>query len=190
MDYTQELRNLLRPLGIYDVDTGVGRAELESIGKELNAVWAALESAEREMSPLTADGYGLAVWEKLLPFVPAYLTADDRRRAIAALLQIDGCGFTAAALNKTVTGCGIRAKVEEAEEAMTVVVSFPYNRGRPGNIDELRERIEQILPCHLNVEYHFILATFAELMALFATWADIESAAYTWHMMECAGGEQ
>ena len=189
MDYAEELRELLRPLGIYDVDSGISGAELGAVGGELTDIWTALEAAECEALPVTAESAGLSAWEALLPFVPHWLTTADRRRAISALLQIDGASFTAAALNKTVAGCGIRAVVEETNVPMTVQVSFPYNRGVPDDFDELRWRIEQILPCHLNVTYYFIYATWEELEAIFATWADAEDTVENWREIERVGGE-
>lgn len=60
MDYAKELRELLRPLGIYDVDGGVSGAELSAIGAQMTAIWEALTDAEAEMQPLTACSSGLA----------------------------------------------------------------------------------------------------------------------------------
>ena len=189
MDYAEELRALLRPLGIYDADGGIGGAELSAVGDALTDIWEHLESAEREALPVTAEDEGLAAWESLLPFAPHWLTLADRRRAVSALMRIDGTSFTPAALNATVAGCGIRAMVEETDTPMTVVVSFPYNRGEPDDFARLRRNIEQILPCHLDVTYYFVYVTWEELEALFATWADAESAADSWRELERAGGE-
>lgn len=189
MDYAEELRGLLRPLGIYDVDSGIGGAELGAIGDALTGVWAALEAAEREANPVTAQGEGLAAWEALLPFTPQWMTTADRRRAIAALLQIDGAAFTTAALNATVAGCGIRGVVVECGTPMTVQVSFPYNRGEPDDFELLKWRIEQILPCHLHVTYLLVYAKWAELEALLASWAAVEAAAENWRALERVGGE-
>ena len=75
MDYANELKELLRPLGIYDVSEGAGAAELDAVGAQLTDVWDFLEQAERESTPMTAEGDGLAAWERLLPFAPAWLTA-------------------------------------------------------------------------------------------------------------------
>lgn len=190
MDYTQELQNLLRPLGIYDVDGGVGAAELSAAGTALTGVWSALSDAEMDANPLTAADGGLADWESLLPFVPAWNTAADRRRAIAALLRIDGASFTPAAINDTIAGCGIRAVVAETETPMTVSVSFPWNRGEPDDLDALKARIEQILPCHLDVEYVFIRVVWRELEALIASWAALAAAELTWRALEKLGGEE
>ena len=190
MDYAEELRNVLRPLGVYDVDVGVGAAELAAAGAALTGIWRALAGAETESSPVTAEGAGLTGWEALLPFVPAWRTTADRRRAIAALLRIDGTGFTVAAINDTVAGCGIRALVEETETPMTVRVSFPWNRGVPEDFDALRQRIEQIIPCHLAIDYLFILALWQELEALISAWSEIEADGLVWRQVESLGGEE
>ncbi len=189
MDYAKELRELLRPLGIYDVDGGVSGAELSAIGAQMTAIWEALTDAEAEMQPLTACGSGLASWEALLPFVPAFVTTEGRRQAIAALLRIDSASFTVATINDTIAGCGIPAVVEKAETAMTVYVSFPGQRGEPDGLEALQARIAQIIPCHLAIEYVFIFVTWEELEALFGTWEEIEAAGGSWRVLQRAGGD-
>ena len=184
MNYTDQLRELLRPLKLYDVDGGLGGAELAAEGTELDRAYASLTETETEFSPATASGYGLDRWEELLPFIPAYRTVADRRRAIAALLRIDGASFTPRAINDTIAGCGIRAVVEETETPMTVSVSFPYNRGEPDDLEDLQKRIEQIIPCHLDVVYVFMYVLWWELEALFETWAEVEAAAESWRELE------
>lgn len=189
MDYASALKDLLRPLGIYAVDTGAGGAELDCIGTALNRIGAALETAEREALPLTAEGRGLSAWEALLPFAPESPAAADRRRALAALLRIDGGGFTLAAVNDTIAGCGIRAVVEETGTPQTVKVSFPSNRGIPAGFPGIRARIEQILPCHLDVEYVFLFVTWLELEALFPVWSALNGVG-DWQTLERSGGEE
>jgi len=189
MDYSTELKELLRPLGIYNVDSGLSAAELNAVGAQLTGIWQALETAERESNPVTAQDRGLSAWEALLPFVPAGVTPADRARAIAALLRIDRASFTLADLNDTVAGCGIRARVEETAVPMTVKVSFPYNRGTPENFAALQRRIEQILPCHLAVVYAFVYLTWGELESLLDSWASLEAEIRDWNALERYGGE-
>ena len=190
MDYAYELKNLLRPLGIYDLDSGAGASELECIGGELDRIFSMLETAEQNANPLTAAVSGLQPWEALLPFAPASLTANDRRQAIAALLRIDGCSFTPDGLNRTIAGCGIRAVVRETAVPMTVEVSFPENRGVPEGFEELKVRLEQILPCHLEVEYAFAFCLWRELEGLFAAWKKLEAAALSWEELQRLGGQE
>lgn len=188
MRYGEELKKLLQPLGIYDLG-GASGAELEAVGGELDRVYGALVDAEREAMPLTAESEGLAAWEALLPFVPAYQTTDDRRRAIAALLRIDGRSFTVDAINDTLAGCGIRARAEETGKVMTVRITFPYNRGEPDGLAAIKARIAEILPCHLAAEYQFLYVTWEELEALFPTWEALEDGAASWLELERSGGE-
>lgn len=184
MGYGEFLRDLLRPLRLYDLDSGDGSAELESEGEQLDGVYALLELALREGIPAGAQDAGLGAYEEILPFVPSYITPEDRRRAIAALLRIDMQSFTLQALNDTIAGCGIRARVAEADAPQTVRVSFPYNRGVPEGIEELKRRIEQILPCHLGVEYVFERLLWRELEAWFDSWAQLEAKAPSWEALE------
>jgi len=182
--YFDYLRDLLAPLGLYDMDCAYGRGELEALGSQLDSVCGMLETAEREMCPATAEGAGLTAYEALLPYVPASPDTASRRAAIAALLQIDGGAFTRAALSSALAGCGIPALAEEGPGARTVTVTFPGVRGEPENLAALQRRIEQILPCHLAVAYAFVYLTWAELETAASSWAELESGADSWEALE------
>lgn len=184
MGYSDYLKDLLRPMRFYDVDEGPGADELSAEGDALDGVYSALSAAEREMLPPTAQGEGLQNYEAVLPYHPSFITLQDRRRAIMALLQIDGCAFTADALNSTLSGCGIKAVVSETGTAYTVQVQFPDNRGVPDDFDALRARIEAILPCHLAVEYHIIYITWQELESWFLSWSEVENENFSWSGLE------
>ena len=54
---------------------------------------------------------------------------------------------------------------------------------------ELGSRIEQILPCHLAVEYCFVYLLWQELEALLPTWMTLEAQCPTWAALEAYGGE-
>ena len=182
--YSECLKQMLEPLGIYNLQTGAGTAELEIIGGELDEIFEFFETLIAEMLPATASGYGLEAYEKLLPYRPAYLTTENRRSAVEALLRIrNGC-FTEALLQETISGCGLTAKIAQADETGTVSVSFPQNRGIPDNIEQLKSRIMQIIPCHLAVVYHFIYSSWQEIMALASTWSEVQSLCECWKQLE------
>ena len=183
MGYAAYLKDLLRPMRLYELGSGDGAAELECEGEQLDAVFAALETAQRESIVASAEDAGLSAYEEILPFVPAYATDRDRRRAIEALLRIDSRSFTLAAINDTIAGCGIRALVEETDTPQTVRVSFPYNRGVPEDLAELQRRIEEILPCHLAVVYEFVFVLWEELERWLENWLDAEACG-AWSAME------
>lgn len=109
--YEAHLRSLLSPLGIYDLEEhSASGAAVCALGTGLDTVSRRLEEIEREALTATAEGEGLARREALFARRPAAVTAEERRAAIAALLQIDGDSLTPAAIDRTIRGCGIRAR--------------------------------------------------------------------------------
>ncbi len=183
MNYTEYIKELLSPLGVYDLNEGAGAGEIEALGETLDVIDDFLSELEREMVCTTAESYGLDRYESMLPYEPVYEDASGRRAALAALLQIDDTSFTKEALNKSLAGCGISAKVYETDEKYLVKVTFPDNRGIPDNIEALKKRIEEILPCHLDVLYVYTYPTWEEIL-LMGTWGDIESRGTTWDEFE------
>ena len=184
MGYFEHLKEILYPLRLYDMESGAGKAELMALGSAMDERQRALEELEREAVPATASGYGLGLYEEIMPFVPAYQLSDERRAAISALLRIDDESFTPSAINGTVAGCGVEAVVTEGDEAETVVVSIINTRGVPEDFSALQERIEQILPCHLDVEYSFIYTTWNEFMGYIDSWDELMGAIADWSAME------
>ena len=67
---------------------------------------------------------------------------------------------------------------------MTVEVLFPGIQGIPDNIEEIKKRIEQILPCHLEILYHYKYITWAELENWFSSWAELEAENLNWNALE------
>lgn len=84
---------------------------------------------------------------------------ESLRETLAALLRIGNGAFTLAAMNDALRGCGIPAVVEETETKQVVAVSFPGVVGVPEDFARRKERVEAILPCHLQVEYRFAETT-------------------------------
>lgn len=184
MGYRDYLAELLEPLGLYDLSEGAGAAELELVGDELDRIFLMLEQLEAEMTPLTASEYGLLSYEDLFPYKPSFITHEDRRRAVMALMRVrNGC-FTIENLNNTVSGCGINTLVKESSKPMTLEVSFPDNWGIPEEMAELRKRIESILPCHLAVEYVYRYSCWELIMAVADTWGDVEASCENWKELE------
>ena len=184
MNYTDYLKQILAPLGIYDLDNGLGAEELGVIGKQMDEIFDALEEIRREAFLVSAESYGLTNFVAALPFTPASLTTEDERRAVMALLRIRGGCFTLPMLQETVSGCGLKATVEEGSEKMTAVVRFPQNRGIPDGFDKLQKRIEEIVPCHLATEFAFIYSLWRELMSKLTSWDDVQSKVDTWKQLE------
>ena len=183
--YEGYLQALLAPLGLYDLTGGRQQGgELAALGAALDGVDDRLALAEREGLLATAEGTGLERREALFQRKPAAVTPEERREAIAALLQISEDSLTPEAINDTLTGCGIRAKAEETAEGLRVI--FPKTAGIPADFEQIQSIILDILPCHLAVEFYFRYLTWAECEAAEYTWSSVEAAGHTWESFQLA----
>ena len=183
MSYAQYLRELLRPLGVYDLTAPFNGGELDGAGVGLDGADVRLDEILRESLLVTAEAYGLERIATLLARRP--VTEDPRAlgEAMAALLRISGDSVTLSAINDTLSGCGIKARVME-EGVGSVTVHFPEVGGIPAGFDELKQIIEDILPAHLEVKYHFWYMVWEELERKLPTWQASEDLALTWVELE------
>lgn len=184
--YEEYLKALLAPLGVYRLDGGsVSGAELHALGRELDLAAERLETVERESVTATAEDEGLRRREALFLRRPASTTLQERRAAIAALLQIDGDSLTPEAINRTISGCGIRARVVELGTNQ-VQVEFPNTAGVPQDFDQIERIIMDILPCHLGVSFHLRYLTWEACHRAGYTWRSVEEQGHTWETFRLA----
>ena len=182
--YGEYLKQLLYPLGVYRLENSFNGGELECIGTQMDKVQSFLEEIHTQADLTTAGEVGLKRMESLFSRQPATDDPERLRTALAALLRIGGDSFTLAAINDNLAGCGLNAVASEGEAAQTVEVRFPEVPGIPDGYEEMRKIIEDILPCHLAVEYVFWYVTWALMEERFATWGDIEAQNLTWEQLE------
>lgn len=179
MSRAQELVELLRPLGVYSFREGsFSLGELQALGAALDALAQWEAQKQREGIVMTAEGEGLERMEALFRTGIRAENAKDRRAAIAGFLQIGGDSFTKAALNRCLCACGAACRVEETGEVNHVRVSFPAVMGIPEGFAQMRQVIEDILPCQLDILYYFRYCTWGETMEYALTWNDL--GAMTW----------
>lgn len=186
MGYGEYLRALLSPLGVYNLEEGsISGAELDALGACMDRAEAWTEYAEREGITATAEDEGLRRREALFARRPAAPTIELRRASIAALMQIGGDSFSPEAIDRAISGCGIRAKAVEMGGGRLRVL-FPDVAGVPEEFEQIRKIILDILPCHLETEFYFRYLTWAECEAAEWTWDRIEAAGHTWESFELA----
>lgn len=183
MSYAGYLRELLRPLGVYDLDAPFNGGELDVQGAALDGAESLLEEAGREIDLTAAESWGLERLGSLFVRRPVAQTPRAMAQALSALLRIGGDSFTLAAINDTISGCGIPAQVEE-NGAGTVTVSFPGTAGMPEGFPQLKRIVEDILPAHLDIRYWFWYLTWTELEEKFPAWQAIEDRGLTWAELE------
>ena len=183
MRAAEDLKNLLAPLGVYQLEESFNGSELETVGAALDRVEEKLEEVQREACPLTAEGWGLELLSGLFASRPAAPGPRELGEAIAALLRIGGDSFTLDAVNDTLRGCGLPARAEE-DTTGRVRITFPGVPGRPKDFPALQAIIEDILPAHVGIIYHFWLLTWGELEQKFPTWEVLERRGLTWTELE------
>ena len=183
MSHAQYLRDLLRPLGVYDLTAPFNGGELDAQGEALDRIMVWLEEIQRETSLTTAESWGLEALAELFARRPVASGPRELAAALAALLRIGGDSFTLEAINDTITGCGIPAVAEERGRGQ-VAVSFPGVAGEPAGFQELKKIIEDILPVHVGIEYDFWFLTWIELEGNFSSWQAIEEMDLTWEQLE------
>ena len=185
--YETYLKALLAPLAVYDLSEGtLNESELYSLGRGLDTVSELLENVQKEAITATAEGEGLDRREALFARKPAASTTEQRRMAIAALMQIDGDCLTLNAINATINGCGISARAQETEVSGHIRIQFPKTAGVPDEFDQIKKIILDIIPSHLETEFYFRFLTWTECEQQGFTWKIVEAAQYTWESFELA----
>ena len=186
MGYGAYMRQLLQPLGIYRFEEGnLNHSETEAIGCGLDQIEGTLDTAEKEGRLASAEEM-LGEWMRLFTHPPAAEDVEALRRAIAALLLIGEGSFTLETINETLCGCGVSCIVEETEVYGTVRVSFPDTMGVPDHFGQKKTIIEEILPCHLAIDYIFRFLTWAICESKGYTWASVEAKGHSWDSFQAA----
>ena len=183
MSYEEHLKELLFPLGVYDLEAPFNSGELHSIGRVLDMVERELEELNREANLATAESWGLERIAALMGRKPVAGENGYMAKALAALLRIGGDSFTLSAINDTLSGCGIPARALEVDVG-SVAVTFPGIPGEPEGFGQLKKIIEDILPPHLDIQYWLRYIIWIELTERFSTWQALESAGLSWERLE------
>lgn len=183
MGYYEYLKSSLKPLGIYDLNTGIGSSELEVQGMACDELFDQLELVEREMVLPTAESFGLEAYSAVFPYNPVAEEPGDRREALMSLMTVDWWSFTCEAILRAVSGCGLDVLVSEDSDS-GIAVEFPGVRGIPNEFEALKTRIEMLLPCHVGVTYNYVYMLWHQLESLVLSWGALDAMALTWREFE------
>lgn len=180
MAHLDYLTNLLEPLGVYDLDSTFNRGELKAVAGVLDQVMETVEELQQEMSLATATDWGVTRIGDLLSVSPVASTTAELAVALATLLRIGGDSSTPDAINETVSGCGVNARVTELDTPNYVQVDFPNVKGIPDGYDEIKTIIDGILPAQVNATYFFWYQDWEALESM--DWEGAENG-YTWYTL-------
>jgi hypothetical protein len=180
MSYSEHLKSLLRPLGLYQLENSVNGAELDSYGTALDGISDRLEELEQEMNLVTAQEEGLSAYLKLLRNKPVTQSTEELRSALAALLRIGTGSFTLTAINDNIAGCGVEAVVSETDQKYVVEVAFPHLTLNQDELKRVIKIIDDIVPCHLQINYQYGVTRWSHLTQSNQTWADVADGSRSW----------
>lgn len=184
MSYGEYLKELVAPLGVYRLEGTLNAAELDCHGEALDQVFALLENIHREADLTTAQENGLLTVERLFSRRPVTNDRERLRAALIALLRVSGDSFTLAAINDNLAGCGVNAVAMEGDTPQTLTVRFPDVAGIPEGYEQMKKIIEDILPCHLDIAYHFWYMNWQTMEERFPSWAAVEECGLPWSRLE------
>ena len=90
---------------------------------------------------------------------------SDRYRKERIMARVAGAGTTTASLVQHIAESYTNATVELKENfpEYTVTVRFVGTSGIPGNISDIKESIEEMIPAHLKVLYEYIFNTYGSV---------------------------
>ena len=181
MRYEDLLVNLLQPLGVYSFqEHSFSLGEWQALGDGLDECCAAMQDMQAETIVSTASEMGLEQYEALFRSIPPENSVAARRLAIQGFLCISGDSFTKEALEKCLNACGTQCALSEPGDS-TVKVRFPNVMGYPTGLEWKKQLIEEILPCHLRIEYDYRWCTWGECRQYGLLWADVSKMSwYEW----------
>lgn len=153
MGYCEHLKKILQPLQIYELDTGIGAAELETEGAAMDSIEAVLSDTLRNMLPATADENGIEFWRKLFPFLPDSGSLEDGRASLVTMLNIGQCECSDQGLNFVLGACGLPANVSVTSTKELLKVTILDEELSGSELQRVKDCVEAILPCHLEITY-------------------------------------
>lgn len=118
---------------------------------ESDAVWAARDALLAELNPYTATEKGLPYWEDALGLgVCVGLPLNVRRGQIVAKLQGRGAITPAMLREVAETMLGVPVTVTEVYDEYRVELGVPVGYVQGKDMGQLKERLREILPAHLD----------------------------------------
>ncbi len=156
MNVHEKLIRAHTPLGIYSIKEGSNlNFELQAYGAGFELVQKELEMLEREAFAGTADGYGLALWEKLWGAERDDLSIAKRREMLLARLSFGYGDFTLEGMIKVLRFLGIEGNIKEYPHVFRVTVEVNSENLTRGTRNWIVSQLGAVFPAHIEADAVF-----------------------------------
>ena len=174
MGYADYLKQMLKPLGVYNLTSGYGNAELEAVGDALDKVCAVLDNALSGSTYTDTDGEYLKMFEALFPIVNFGETEEERRENLLTLLSVNDNMSDKTSLEALLKACGLEAEIIETDNKFTVELHFAKIRGELS--DEEIQVCRAVMPSHIAMKFICDGLTWDRAEELFPTFDNLDNA--------------
>lgn len=177
MGYADFLKQMLKPLGVYDLTGGYASAELDAVGETFDAADTMLENALECAGLHSASDEVLTKLEELFPVLIFGSDEAQRLEAVREFYRV-GDGYSSIAkLQRQLIACGFSAELTEGDEKFTADIFFDNVRGELN--DQEAETVRNVMPAHIMLNLVCSGLTWDRAEELFSTWEDFESCGLT-----------
>lgn len=178
----ESMTKKLLPTGLYSID------ENGSIAKELKTYSAGLDSKDdeldiiiREAFVLSAEDYGLSMWEELFGAVQSDAQVQQRREMIKGRLRLSDDCFTPSGVEEIVRSLGIKSfTITENPSLFLVIIDLSGESYTKARRKWIKDQLEELLPAHLEIVVLFGNASWDVIDNLKLTANDMDAKQYMW----------
>ncbi len=172
----------LSPLGIYGLDeNGLNCGELKALAAGVDAADDELDIIIREGFVATAEDEGLRAWEELYGSPRDELSAEQRRELIIKRLGVNRSSFTPTAVGEIIASLGMgECTITENPTLFLVKLDFSEHSYTAAQKRWIREQLEQLLPCHLEISVIFGNLSWDKIDGLGLSFNSMDSKNLSW----------
>ncbi|UAW07792.1 putative portal protein [Psychrobacillus phage PVJ1] len=174
--YDRDIRaSMLGYLPPYYKDIKDIQSLIVSEANEFTMLYAKLDELFNQFFIDTAT-YSLADWENATNVRRRKQTLEDRRMLVKQ--KFTGLGTVTPVVLKEVVDEFFEVEVNELPEPSVIELKRINRRGRYGNLDEVKETVDEIIPRHLQPRFVFDFLPWRELDMIRRPWSEVSELSF------------
>jgi len=169
-------------LDFYNLDSAtLVRGEMRSYQYAIQIFQGLIDEIRQSWWPLDCTEARLEEWEELLKLPPRpRATLEQRRQTVLDLLRLGPDQRTPARAAEVLAAAGITGTIAEDFENQRLIVTVERFGEEYDSIYQCMERVRQLLPAQMEVEFEFGGPNWGEWEGMAGTWMEFDAADLTW----------